>query len=244
MQIEFGGKIVAISGATGGIGRATAERFREAGARLVLIDMDAAALDGLRATLDPEAVTIVCDQRDNAAIQHAVAVAGPVDIFVNAAGIILRKPLAEMSFDEIDRILAVNLAGAIKMATGMAGGMLQRRSGVVVNLASQHAFIGAANRAVYAASKAGIVQFTKTAAVEWAPHGVRVVALAPGPVELPMTAEAMQSPDYVSAVLARMPIGRFLNTAEMAEIILLLCAPQMKSVTGHTLLADGGGALS
>jgi 3-oxoacyl-[acyl-carrier protein] reductase len=122
--------------------------------------------------------------------------------------------------------------------------MAARGAGTILNVSSQHAFIGAAYRGIYAATKAAIVQFTRTAAVEWAPLGIRVAGVAPGPVESPMTAEAMQSESYRQAVIARMPIARFLSTSEISELIVQLCSPAMACVVGHTIVADGGGSLS
>lgn len=234
---------VAISGSTGGIGRATAERFRRDGAELVLIDRDQATLDDLATSLGGP-LTIVCDQRDDAAIEAAALAAGAIDVFINNAGVIIRKPLLETSPAEVSALFEINAVGSIKMAIAMARGMAKRGSGTILNVSSQHAFIGAAQRGIYAATKAAIVQFTRTAAVEWAPLGIRVAGVAPGPVASPMTAEAMQSQDYRAAVIARMPIARFLETGEMADLILQLCSPAMASVVGHTIVADGGGSLS
>jgi NAD(P)-dependent dehydrogenase (short-subunit alcohol dehydrogenase family) len=234
---------VAISGATGGIGSAVARCFRQEGANLVLIDRNLAALEALAGALGG-ATTVVCDQRIDNEIEAAAAASGSVDVFVNNAGIIIRKPLLETSFSEISELVDVNAAGSIKMAIAIARGMAARGAGTILNVSSQHAFIGAAYRGIYAATKAAIVQFTRTAAVEWAPLGIRVAGVAPGPVESPMTAEAMQSESYRQAVIARMPIARFLSTSEISELIVQLCSPAMACVVGHTIVADGGGSLS
>jgi NAD(P)-dependent dehydrogenase (short-subunit alcohol dehydrogenase family) len=235
---------VAISGAAGGIGGATAKRFHRAGADLVLIDLDEDAVRSLADELGPGTRWLVCDQRQPSAIEQTAEAIGAVDVFVNNAGVIARKPLLEMTTAETTDLLAVNMTGSILMATGIARRMAARGSGVIVNLSSQHAFIGAKDRGIYAASKAAVSQFTRTAAVEWAPHGVRVVAIAPGPVVSPMTADAMKSEAYRKAVLERMPIGRFLETDEIAEIIFQLAQPTMAAVVGQTIIADGGASLS
>jgi NAD(P)-dependent dehydrogenase (short-subunit alcohol dehydrogenase family) len=242
--MPFEGKRIAISGATGGIGRATARRFHHAGASLVLIDLDRSALEDLAREFGSGTSWFCCDQRQPAAIEATVAAIGAVDVFVNNAGIIIRKALLDMTAAETADLLAVNMTGSILMAVGMARHMTAKRAGVIVNLSSQHAFIGAKERGVYAASKAAIAQFTKTAALEWAPLGVRVVAIAPGPVVSPMTAEAMKSEDYRRAVLERMPIGRFLETDEIAELIYQLSGPSMAAVVGQTIIADGGASLT
>lgn len=237
-------KIVAISGATGGIGRATAERFHAAGAGLVLIDLDRNALARLADKFGDGTRWLCCDQRQPQSIDETVAAAGAVDVFVNNAGVIVRKPLLDMTTAETSELLSVNVTGSILMAIGMARQMATRRSGTIVSLSSQHAFIGAKERGIYAASKAAISQFTKTASVEWAPFGVRVVAIAPGPVISPMTEDAMKSEDYRRAVLERMPIGRFLETSEIAELIYQISQPAMAAIVGQTIIADGGASLT
>lgn len=240
------GQQVAISGAAGGIGRELAARFASLGARLVLIDRDAKALEAL-AQAFPGSVTLVCDQTDPAQIAATCAKAGVVDVFINNAGIIIRKPLLEHSEADIDAILDTNLGGAVRMALGFARQMQVPkggRGGVILNLATQHAFGGGAGRAIYATSKAGIVQFTKAAAVEFAPLGIRVLAIAPGPIANDMTASARNDTAYQSAVTDRMPIGRFLESGEIADVIVSLCHKSMSAIVGATLLADGGGVLS
>lgn len=242
----YAGKYVAISGATGGIGRELAARFDAAGARLVLIDRDTGALGALGHAY-PQARILVCDQTDATQVAATCEAAGSVDVFVNNAGIIIRKPLLEHTDADIEAILDTNLAGAIRMAMGFARKMqlpAGGRGGVILNLATQHAFGGGAGRAIYAASKAGIVQFTKAAAVEFAPLGIRVLAVAPGPIANDMTASARADSAYHAAVTDRMPIGRFLESGEIADVIVSLCHGSMSAVVGATLLADGGGVLS
>lgn len=241
---EMTGKRVAISGAAGGIGHAMAQRFARAGAHLVLIDMNLAALKASAEDLGAAVTLVECDQRHDAQIEAATAAAWPVDVFVNNAGKLVRKPLLDTPFDEISDILATNVDGAIKMAIAMARRMVERKAGTIVNIASQHAFTGAANRGIYGASKAALVQFTKTAAVEWAPLGLRVFAVAPGPVASPMSAVAMQSEDYRRDLLRKMPIDRILESQEIADLVYELSQPRMASVVGHTIVADGGFCLS
>lgn len=240
---SYAGQRVAISGATGGLGRGLAQAFADEGAHLLLIDMDRGRLDGLADTL-PSAEVAVCDQSDPKAIARTCAAVGPVDVFVNNAGVMQRKGLIDLADDEIDLVVDVNLKGSLRMAIGMAREMHRDRGGaggVIVNIATQHVFAGAAGRGLYAASKAGIAQFTRAAAVEWAPGGIRVFAVAPGPVANDMTAGAREDPGYVSAVTARMPIGRFLENQEIVDVILATCRPSMSAIVGTCILADGGG---
>lgn len=242
----YQGKRVAITGATGGIGRELATKFASLGAQLVLIDRNAEALEAL-AQAFPGSDTFVCDQTDPAQIAHTCTSAGVVDVFINNAGIIIRKPLLDHTEAEIDAVLDTNLGGAIRMALGFARQMqipAGGRGGVILNLATQHAFAGGAGRAIYATSKAGIVQFTKAAAAEFAPLGIRVLAIAPGPIANDMTASARDDAAYQAAVIERMPIGRFLESGEIADVIVSLCHESMSAIVGATLLADGGGVLS
>lgn len=167
-----------------------------------------------------------------------------MDVFVNNAGKLVRRPLLDTPFDEISDILTTNVDGAIKMTIAMARRMVARKVGTIVNVASQHAFTGAANRGICGASKAALVQFTKTAAVEWAPFGVRVLAIAPGPLASPMTTAAMQSEDYRMAILRKMPINRILEAQEVADLVYELSQPRIAAIVGHTVVADGGFSLS
>lgn len=244
--MKFKGQVVALSGAAGGIGVATARRFRDGGAELVLIDRPSDALTALAAELGVQRI-VHCDQTQDEQIVQACEAIGTVDVFVNNAGIILRKPLFEHSFQEIDTIFDINITGAMKLAIGLARNMRKSsggRGGVIVNVATQHAFGGGGGRGVYAASKAAMVQFTKAAAVEWIGEGIRVCGVAPGPAASPMTEEARKSSEYVAQVVARMPVGRFLEVDEIADVILSLASPEMSALVGVTVLADGGGTLS
>ena len=122
--------------------------------------------------------------------------------------------------------------------------MVKRGSGVIVNTASQIAFTGGPERAIYGTAKAGLVQFTRAAAVELAPHGVRVVALAPGRTLTPLTEKQLADPAYLAASLARIPAGRIGDAEEMARLALFLASPLADYVVGETLIADGGYILT
>ena len=243
VSFQFTGKTVAISGACGGIGSMVATMFHEAGANLVLIDQDAGLLSQNLMQFPDRARAVVCDQSQFASIDLAVQNAGPVDIFINNAGMVLRSPLFDLTSSQLQSIMDVNLTGAMLMAVGMARLMLPHNGGVVVNVSSQHAFSAVKGRAAYSVTKAGLVQFTRTAAHEWAEHGIRVVAVAPGPVDTPMTASLAINGGR-QALLDHIPLRRFSSTREMAGLILFLSSDLAATVLGQTLIADGGYVLA
>jgi len=240
MKKQFVGCRVAISGATGGFGRAMCRGFESEGAELVLIDKELQALEEWRKQLGRRHETVVCDQGDLDAVEAAVARIGAVDVFVNNAGYMLRKPLIEMSSQEVKHLVDVNLTGAIAMAIGIGRAMVARGSGVIVNVASQLAFAGAAGRGIYGATKAGLVQFTRSAGSEWISNGVRVVAIAPGIANTDMTLNLRESPIEHANLLQRVPAARLIEADEVAQIVLFLASPLAASIVGQTLVADCG----
>lgn len=241
---EFQGKRVLITGAAGGLGRAFVEAFVAAGARVILADIDAAGMARAAAELAPGAACITYDQGDLASIAALAEAAGPVDILLNNAAFLLVKPVLDTTPEEMAKILRVNLLGPIALARAVAQGMIARgEGGVILNMSSQLAFCGAEGRALYAVAKAGITQFTQTAAVEWAPRGVRVVGIAPGRINTAMTTYLRGDAAMQAAGIARVPAGRYGTPGEIARIVQFLCSPAADYVVGQTLLADGGYVL-
>jgi NAD(P)-dependent dehydrogenase (short-subunit alcohol dehydrogenase family) len=157
---------------------------------------------------------------------------------VNNAGILLFKPLLDCTAEEVRRVLDVNVMGVIVLARTVARGMIARGRGVIVNVGSQLAFCGGEQRGVYAAAKAAVSQFTRAAAVEWGPGGVRVVCMAPGRTVTPLN-EAVRR-DARDRGLARIPLGRYGEPDEAAKLALFLASPAASYITGETVIADGG----
>jgi NAD(P)-dependent dehydrogenase (short-subunit alcohol dehydrogenase family) len=150
----------------------------------------------------------------------------------------------ETSPTEIDRVIRTNLIGPTVLARLIGAGMVERGSGVILNIASQLAFCGAEGRGANSAAKAGLVQFTRTAAAEWAPRGVRVVAIAPGRLLTPMTAYMTSDPERYKAGIARVPAGRYGQPEEIAKLALFLASADAGYIVGETVIADGGYVLA
>ncbi len=231
---------VLINGAAGVIGSAMARSFSAHGATLVLADRNQTGLDELATSVGGNPPCLAYDQSIPEEVEKLAAAAGPIDILLNNAGILAMSPLQEQSTEDITQLIAINLTGPILLANALAKGMIARGRGVIVNTASQLAFTGAMDRSVYSTTKAGLVQFTRTAAAEWARYGVRVVALAPGPTETPMIKEIIDTLEGRAQRLDKIPMQRFGTAEEMARLALVLASNLSDNVTGHTLVADGG----
>ena len=243
-SLDFGGKTVLVTGAASGIGAAMAEQFRDHGATLKLADRNA---DGLRRQadlLDARVETFVYEQSETASVIELAGWAGQVDVLLNNAGIAAYGGLQSQNADTLERVIKTDLLGPIVLANEVARGMIERGGGVIVNTTSQLAFCGAPGRAVYASAKAGLAQFTRSAAAEWAASGVRVVAIAPGRTLTPLNAPVLGTPEQKAAGLSEIPAGRFGDAQEMAKLALILASEVASYVVGHSLIADGGYVVS
>jgi NAD(P)-dependent dehydrogenase (short-subunit alcohol dehydrogenase family) len=240
---RFEGQRVLVTGAAGGLGSAIARAFHDAGAKLVLADRDAEALARIVGTLGTGIECHLYDQGELAALAALAAAAGDIDVLINNAGILHVEPLLEVTPETIDRVIRVNLIGPMVLARHIGAGMAARGRGVILNTASQLAFCGAEERAAYAAAKAGLVQFTRTAAVELGRRGVRVVAIAPGRLLTPMTSYLTGDPERYQAGIARVPVGRYGTPEEIAKLVLFLASQDAGYIVGETVIADGGYVL-
>lgn len=163
----------------------------------------------------------------------------PVDVLVNNAGINRLGAHDEISDEALEETLEVNLASPLRLAGGIAAGMKQRGFGRIVNVASVWAFVARERRVSYAAAKAGIVGLTRALALELAPHGVLVNAVAPGYVETELTRQN-NSPEELAKIAQQIPVGRLAQPEEIAELVAFLASPRNSYMTGQTILADGG----
>ncbi len=236
------GRIVLVTGAASGIGEATALHLAELGARVIAADLDGEGAERVAERIGPEALACRLDVTEPAAVEEAVAWAatrwGPIDIAVNSAGVLLNRPFLELASEDFGRVLAVNLLGSFHVGQAVARGMIGR-GGRIINIASVAALRGYPGRAAYAASKGGVISLTHVMALELARHRILVNAVAPGPVETPMTGQSYDA-DFRSRVTRSVPLGRMAAPQELARVIAFLASAAADYVTGQVIVADGG----
>jgi NAD(P)-dependent dehydrogenase (short-subunit alcohol dehydrogenase family) len=229
--------LAVITGVTGGIGRATAERFVAAGWMVSGVDLAEAPPPGVTHYLSLD----LGGADAQAALGTFLAGLPRIDALINNAGLQIVKPLLEMTAEEWDRTFAVNLRAAF-LAMQLAHPQLKRRHGAVVNVASVHAVATSAGLAAYAAAKGGMAAMTRAAALEFAPDGVRVNAILPGAIETPMLRAGAErlGADGMRQIERRVPLRRIGEAAEVANAIVFLAGPESAYVTGAMLTVDGG----
>jgi NAD(P)-dependent dehydrogenase (short-subunit alcohol dehydrogenase family) len=249
MTSDFDGKVALVTGAGAGMGLATARAFAEAGAAVVLADRNEQAL---RTTTDElksaghKALGVACDVADEdqvaAMVEQAVATFGRLDAAFNNAGV--QSPaleIADVSNDEYERVIAINLRGVWNCMKHELRRMREQGSGAIVNCSSIGGLIGLPGRAAYHASKHGVIGLTRSAALEYASKGIRFNAVCPGTIETPMVAEMLaKEPEAMKEILKQQPIGRLGQPEEIASAVLWLCGPGASFVIGHALAVDGG----
>ena len=250
MSEDFAGKVALVTGAAGGMGRATAQAFAAAGAKVVAADI--AADEGEQTAKlirgnGGEAVFVRTDVSDAADVEAAVATAvneyGGLDCAANMAAIETETTfLADCEEATFDRLVAVNLRSIFLCLKYEIRAMLQRGGGSIVNIASTNSFRPLPKQAVYTATKHGVIGLTKTAAIEYAGKGIRVNAVAPGAIDTPMLrgAIAARGSDEAEVISRLSLVGRFGDPAEIANAVLWLCSDRSTYTIGHTLAVDGG----
>jgi NAD(P)-dependent dehydrogenase (short-subunit alcohol dehydrogenase family) len=241
--------VALVTGASQGLGAEIAVALARDGCDVAVtsrrVERLADTLEKLTAA-GARAVPLELDLRSQASIERAMAQAvsalGHVDTLVNNAGVTLRRAALEVTPEEWDEVMAVNLAGTFFMSQRFGRHLLgERRPGCVVSLASTHGMVGFAQRSTYGISKAGIIQMTRMLAIEWAEHGIRVNAIAPGTLDTPSRAEYFAAhPAAREAMIERIPFRRFGTPGEVAAMVRYLASPEAAYVTGQTLVLDGG----
>jgi len=247
--LDFSGKVALVTGAASGMGLATANAFAEAGAAVVLADFKEEAVKAAEQKLvaaGHKAIAVRCDVSDDAQVaamvDRAVAEFGRLDAAFNNAGVMARiAPTADSTREDWDRVIGINLRGVWSSMKHELREMQRQGSGAIVNNASVGALTGNPGIASYIASKHGVVGLTRTAALEYIKHGIRVNAVNPGLIDTQIARDVVNGDEQAYAEIAKhVPIGRAGRPEEIASVVLWLCSPGASYVVGHALTVDGG----
>ena len=242
------GRVVLVAGAGGGIGSAGAEGLAREGAAVVCTDIDAAAAEAVAARIRAaggRASAFALDVRDRAAVDDAVTAAvrtfGRLDVLVDCAGVSHGGNFLDLDHGEWERVVAVNLTGMFHLGQAAARQMVrQGGGGSIINVTSQLAEVARPERAAYVASKGGGRSLTHAMALDLAPHGIRVNAMAPGPTLTGLTRASYADPERRRATIAQIPLGRLGDPQDLVGAILFLASDESRWMTGSTLTVDGG----
>ncbi|MFB2582881.1 SDR family NAD(P)-dependent oxidoreductase [Herbiconiux sp. P15] len=241
---ELQDSVAVVTGAASGVGAATVALLRSRGARVVAVDVD----PGVAALEADDVAAVVGDVSDPSTAEDAAARArerfGRIDILVNNAARFLLKPLADTTVEDWDGLMATNTRSMFLFSRAVLPAMVAQGGGAVVNVASISGVVGLADQAAYSATKGAIVSFSRALAIEYAPHAVRVNAIAPGTIDTPFIRRplaALPDPEAVLAgIAATHPLNRIAQPGEIADAIVFLASPAAAFITGVTLPVDGG----
>src|SRR6266404_1109775 len=242
------GRVALVAGAGGGIGGAGAEALAREGAAVVCADIDGTAAETIAARIRSaggRAIAIPLDVRDRSAVDGAVAAAvrefGRLDVLVDCAGVSHGGTFLDLDPTEWERVIAVNLSGMFHLGQAAARQMVrQGGGGSIINVTSQLAEVARPERAAYVASKGGGRSLTHAMALELAPHGIRVNAIAPGPTLTGLTRASYADPERLRATITQIPLGRMGEPDDIVGAILYLASDESRWVTGSTVTVDGG----
>ncbi len=248
-MISLAGKTAIVTGAARGIGAACSRAFAEHGARVVMADILAEQCTASAESIskdtgaDTTAIEIDVSQEADceALLAHCVERFGQCDILLNNAGIIAQGSILDVSTEDFDRVLAVNLRGAFLLSRLVANHMVDRGiQGTIINMSSTNAVVTIPDQLAYATSKGGVAQLTKVMAMELAAHDIRVNAIGPGSISTDMLNVVMQDDSARRRILSRTPMGRAGDASEVASVAVFLASDYASYVTGQTIYPDGG----
>jgi len=244
---DLKGKIAVVTGARQGLGRAIALRLAASGARTVVTDLDKEACEKVVAEIRAaggEGAALRLDVREENEIREALEEVkkrfNRIDILVNNAGIYIQQEIETMATEDIDRVISVNLRGAILCTKYVLPGMKRNNYGKIVNIASIAGFVGFPASALHSATKGALVAVTRDLALNYAKYRINVNAIAPGVIETPMTADILQDEAEKSLLLRNIPYGRIGRPEDIANGVVFLLSDDSEYITGQTLVIDGG----
>jgi len=244
-MLDFTGKTALVTGATGGIGRQIAQKLHALGATLALTDIDLDKLKELQSELGPRVFVYPANLTDTDSLITLVKSAetdmGKIDILINNAGITKDSLAMRLTDDAWQKVLDINLTAGFKLARAVVPGMMKRRYGRIVSMASVVGVMGNAGQANYAASKAGLIAMSKCMAQELASRGITLNCVAPGFIKTPMTDVLPDSAK--EALLKRIPMARLGTASDVANAVLFLASDEAAYITGQTIHVNGGMAM-
>jgi NAD(P)-dependent dehydrogenase (short-subunit alcohol dehydrogenase family) len=243
LDLALDGKIGLVTGAAGGLGAPIAKTLAAQGVTVVLVGRRQEALEAVAATIGTQAVVRPCDVTDEAGVAQCIADVerrwGRLDLLINCAGVNVRKPVEDLSLTDWRTVMETNLTGPFLLSKAALPGMVKRRFGRVVNIASIFSFVTWERRAAYSASKGALLQLTRTMALEVVAKQVTVNAVCPGVFRTPMNETLLRDPAH-QEFLRAIPMGRMGEPEELAGLVAYLCSPQAAYITGAALIVDGG----
>ena len=247
MQIDLTGKVALVTGSGRGIGKAIAIALADCGASIVLNDINPDTISSVKDQLIAQGTKTLAlrgDVSSRAGVEEmskaATAEFGHVDILVNNAGVVVRKPMEEYTEDDWDRVIDTNLKGVFNFSQAIGRTMIPRRSGKIINIASIMGEVALPPRASYVTSKGGIIAFTKNLAAEWAKYNITVNSVSPGWTNTEMTGKYFAQEEVRKFLLDRVPLGRFAEPSDIANLVLFLASEHSAYITGQNIFVDGG----
>jgi len=240
------GTIAMVTGASRGIGAATARALDQAGARVILVARDSADLSAIAKDLAQDPIVVAADLGELdapiAVARHVLDTVGRVDVLVNNAAGAARLATTDTDATVIDSLLAVNVRAPLLLIASLVPSMIEHGSGCIINLSSVSALLGTPRRAAYAASKGALDAATRSLAMELGPSGIRVNSVAPGVVDTAMWAKNKAIPGVVQTIENQTPLRRWAQPEDIADVIVFLASGAARFITGETIAVDGGMA--